>query len=82
MNRRNFIRGLLAAGAGFAILPGAGRLWKVQKYVVFPGNPNAPYDVVLLITEDPWKRLDRPFPHGMGETIRFPLKMNRKFPCP
>lgn len=27
MNRRNFIGNLLAIGAGFTILPGAGRLW-------------------------------------------------------
>ena len=31
MNRRNFIGGLLAAEAGFTILPGAGRVWKVVK---------------------------------------------------
>lgn len=27
MNRRNFISGLLASGASFMVLPGAGRLW-------------------------------------------------------
>ena len=27
MNRRNFIRNILVAGASFSILPGAGRLW-------------------------------------------------------
>lgn len=31
VSRRNFISGLLAAGAGFTILPGAGRIWKVPK---------------------------------------------------
>lgn len=28
IDRRNFIRGLLSATAGFTILPGAGRIWK------------------------------------------------------
>lgn len=40
MNRRNFIQGLLTAGAGFMVLPSAGRLWKAvidPKTVV---NPN------------------------------------------
>jgi len=27
MNRRNFINGIMVAGAGFMILPGAGRIW-------------------------------------------------------
>lgn len=31
MNRRNFFGALLAASAGFAILPGAGRIWKAVK---------------------------------------------------
>ena len=31
VNRRNFINGLLAASAGFFILPGAGRLWVPQR---------------------------------------------------
>jgi hypothetical protein len=28
MNRRNFISGILAAGAAFTVLPGTGRVWK------------------------------------------------------
>ena len=28
MNQRNFLSGLLVAGAGFTILPGNGRIWK------------------------------------------------------
>ena len=31
MNRRNFIKGILAAGAAFTVLPGAGRIWHVQR---------------------------------------------------
>ncbi len=30
MNRRNFLRNLIVAGAGFGILPGAARVWKKQ----------------------------------------------------
>ena len=33
MNRRNFIGNLIIAGASFAILPGAGRIWKSQAVV-------------------------------------------------
>src|SRR6476661_6986496 len=34
MNRRNFIGTVLAIGAGFSILPGAGRLWMPIKKVL------------------------------------------------
>lgn len=40
MNRRNFIGNLLLAGASFAILPGADRLWKARR--VFSLNPDMP----------------------------------------
>ena len=30
-SRRNFLRGLLVAGASIAILPGAGRIWKPRR---------------------------------------------------
>lgn len=33
MNRRNFIGNLLAATAGFTILPSAGRIWKATRQV-------------------------------------------------
>jgi hypothetical protein len=36
MNRRNFIGNLIVAGATFAILPGAGRLWKATRVVCDP----------------------------------------------
>lgn len=35
MNRRNFIGGMLAATAGFSILPGSGRIWKAKRAPVF-----------------------------------------------
>lgn len=35
MNRRNFLQGLITASAGFAILPGAGRLWLPTMPVVY-----------------------------------------------
>lgn len=35
MNRRNFIGGIIAAGAAFSILPGAGRVWAPKRYVYF-----------------------------------------------
>lgn len=38
INRRNFIGSLLAAGAGFMILPPAaeGRIWKASKTLIVP----------------------------------------------
>jgi len=36
MNRRNFIGNLLAIGAGFAVLPGAGRIWRPERSAVIP----------------------------------------------
>ena len=35
MNRRNFIANLLTASAGFAILPGAARLWRPTMPVIY-----------------------------------------------
>lgn len=43
MNRRNFIGNLLALGAGFTILPGAGRLWVPPKLELFRYIPHT-YD--------------------------------------
>jgi hypothetical protein len=45
MNRSNFIHGLLTVGAGFVVLPGAGRVWKAvidQRAVLDPNmfDPN------------------------------------------
>lgn len=31
MNRRNFLKNVLVGGASFAILPGAGRVWKATR---------------------------------------------------
>lgn len=31
MNRRNFIKNLMVAGAAFTVLPGAGRIWKAER---------------------------------------------------
>lgn len=47
MNRRNFIRGLLAAGASFTILPGAGRKWVNQSgvWIINPDYVNAPIEI-------------------------------------
>lgn len=50
MNRRNFLRGLLVAGAGFTILPGTGRIWKAvidQRAIVNPAWVTADYDLVI-----------------------------------
>lgn len=34
MNRRSFLADLLKGAAAFAILPGAGRVWKVERQVI------------------------------------------------
>lgn len=53
MNRRNFISGVLAAAAGFAILPAAttyGRIWKPAKELWIP-NPEwetAEYELAII----------------------------------
>jgi hypothetical protein len=49
MNRRNFIRGLLATGASFTVLPSAGRLWvaKRPELIINPEWVAAEYEVVL-----------------------------------
>lgn len=52
MNRRNFIRGLLTAAAGFTILPGAGRIWKAERKIVNPAWVNAPYEVTFFHYRD------------------------------
>ena len=31
MNRRNFLKNIMVAGASFAVLPGAGRVWKATR---------------------------------------------------
>lgn len=31
MNRRNFLNSIMVAGASFAILPGAGRIWRAER---------------------------------------------------
>lgn len=40
VSRRNFISGLLAAGAGFTILPGAGRIWRAERRIVSCSEAN------------------------------------------
>lgn len=50
MNRRNFIRNLLVGGVSFAILPGAGRLWKAtrtfeSKWIENPDWVSAPFRI-------------------------------------
>lgn len=50
MNRRNFIGNILAAGAAFSILPGAGRLWKKKEQLWIP-NPDyvdAPLEFAVI----------------------------------
>jgi len=61
MNRRNFLRNILVAGASFTILPSTGRIWRAR-YSINPAWVTAPYEIAYL----------RPsvFPSGMGETIR------------
>lgn len=45
MNRRNFIKNILIAGASFNILPGAGRIWKVERTkIINPEWIDAPYE--------------------------------------
>ena len=34
MNRRNFIRNIMVAGAAFSILPGSGRIWAAKRKAV------------------------------------------------
>lgn len=45
MNRRKFLSTL--AGA-FTILPGAGRIWKVERKLLNPAYVNAPQEVVVI----------------------------------
>lgn len=54
MNRRNFLRGIVIAGASFNILPGAGRIWKAQRseLVVNPAWVKAPYEIEFYCGED------------------------------
>jgi len=70
INRRNFIGSLLAATAGFAILPGAGRLWVPKrlifrrwigvKHVVGNLHPHGPpwYNTKGAAMLAPWRRHD------------------------
>lgn len=43
MNRRSFIERLALGMAGFTILPGAGRVWKVTRAPVLPFWMHSPY---------------------------------------
>ena len=45
MNRRNFIGTVLSAGAGFTILPGAGRIWVPQKSEYYWGLEHYIYNL-------------------------------------
>lgn len=53
MNRRNFIKGLITAAAGFSILPGAGRIWKAEarivRAIINPAYRDAPYEIRYLV---------------------------------
>lgn len=48
MNRRNFLGNLLIAGASFAILPGAGRIWRAQRRLLNPDWVNAPFGLTQV----------------------------------
>jgi len=52
MNRRNFIRGLLTSAAGFAILPGAGRLWVPEKKIVPAYKWMGDYDTGFALVDE------------------------------
>ena len=73
MNRRNFIANMLTASAGFAILPGAGRLWRATMPVVYvqekveiagcvwmPSGNTSPIDAIhgrAITASEPFKEL-------------------------
>jgi hypothetical protein len=73
MNRRNFIADLLATSAGFAILPGAGRLWRATMPIVYvqekvevagcvwmPSGNTTPIDAIhgrAITASEPFKEL-------------------------
>ena len=77
MNRRNFFGTLLAASAGFAILPGAGRIWKALDARCIP-NPDynkASLEIWFMCPKEEWNAWNRllttkTWPAGMGETRR------------
>lgn len=76
MNRRNFLRGIVVAGASFNILPGAGRIWQARRPELIP-NPayvNAPYDFEFyaqaLAAFEPI--LIEPQPEGFDEKFVLP----------
>jgi len=58
MNRRNFLKNILVAGASFSILPSAGRLWKAEReFIHTPNNylPSLLYPNVWFNTKnDGW----------------------------
>lgn len=76
MNRRNFLRGIIVAGASFNILPGAGRIWQARRPEIIP-NPayvNAPYEFAFYAFEplliEPL--LIEPQPEGFDEKFVLP----------
>lgn len=64
MNRRNFIKSILVAGASFTILPGAGRIWKATRSPLYEINPewiNAPFNPKFLLynmNEERWYEIE------------------------
>lgn len=53
MNRRNFLRNVLVAGASFAVLPPAttySRIWKAERQIVNPDWVNAPFALTQILT--------------------------------
>ncbi len=68
MNRRNFINSLLTIGAGFTILPSAGRIWKAERslYRWFPNNPNL--DIIIAWTDADIKRWNS-FPIHLADEV-------------
>jgi len=71
MNRRNFIGNLILAGASFAILPGAGRLWKATRlppggYIELMMRLETAFELdSMLLPLDEWQFIlhGKPMPH-------------------
>ena len=66
MNRRNFIKNILVAGASFSVLPGAGRIWKATRSdigIYFALRECPPPDGEMFVVQDwirrYWEIMDR-----------------------
>ena len=70
MDRRNFIGSLLVAGAGFFVLPGAGRLWVPERKLIVP-TPDSVWEHYYLST-DFLPRMAPPERNpSLGKTVMF-----------